>query len=261
TWLASGITLEEAQVALLIDVKKLGRQPTDAQKLVIAQRCDRLQGQIDEFVRVAVTFLGDQLDEYDKLDLMTMMLDAAELDSAGSSSDDPDWPDNEDRYDTLVKFTPETLVIPLPSNIGIERCAEWGVADLVLQEISLREGQANDALHAIRVNLADKAVLFRTMVRSAKSQARSTRAWARVHSVDKILHLNAQMYSKCRSQLVHLGADDLLAKLRPLEKADLKATTVVADPNACGQRNSMLAWFWSIDVQGDSTSNDWMNEC
>ncbi|KAG1866108.1 hypothetical protein F4604DRAFT_1585594 [Suillus subluteus] len=260
TWLASGITLEEVQVALLIDVKKLGRWPTDAQELAIARRCDRLQGQIDEFIRVAVTFLGDQLDEYDKLDLMTMMLDAAELDSAGSSSDDPDRPDDEDRYDTLVKFTPETLVIPLPSNIGIERCAEWGVADLVLQEISLREGQANDALHAIRVNLADKAVLFRTTVRSAKSQARSTHAWARVHSVDKILHLNVQMYSKCRSQLVHLGADDLLAKLRPLEKADLKATTVVADPNARGQRNSMLAWFWSIDVQGDSTSNDWMNE-
>ncbi|KAG1854605.1 hypothetical protein F4604DRAFT_1685973 [Suillus subluteus] len=260
TWLASGITLEEAQVVLLIDVKKLGRRPTDAQKLAIARRHDRLQGQIDEFVRVAVSFLGDQLDEYDKLDLMTMMLDAAELDSAGSSSDDPDRPDDEDRYDTPVEFTPETLVIPLPSNIGIERCAEWGIADLVLQEISLREGQANDALHAIRVNLADKAVLFHTTVRSAKSQARSTHAWARVHSVDKILHLNVQMYSKCRSQLVHLSTDDLLAKLQPLEKADLKATMVVADPNACGQRNSMLAWFWSIDVQGDSTSNDWMNE-
>ncbi|KAG1776220.1 hypothetical protein EV702DRAFT_1046372 [Suillus placidus] len=176
TWLASGITLEEAQVALLIDVKKLGKRPTDAQKLAVARRRDRLQGQIDEFIRVAVTFLGDQLDGYDQLDLMTGMLDAAELDSAGSSSDDPDRADDDDRYDMPVEFKPETVVILLPSNIGIERCAEWGVADLVLQEISLREGQANDALHAIRVNLADKAVLFRTTVRSAKSQARSTRA-------------------------------------------------------------------------------------
>ncbi|KAG2064946.1 hypothetical protein BDR04DRAFT_948034, partial [Suillus decipiens] len=50
-------------------------------------------------------------------------------------------------------------------------------------------------------------------------------------------------------------------KFQPLEKADLKATTVVADPNAHSQRNSMLAWFWSIDVQGDSSSNDWMNVC
>ncbi|KAG1866912.1 hypothetical protein F4604DRAFT_1505302, partial [Suillus subluteus] len=260
TWLASGITLEEAQVALLIDVKKLGRQPTDAQKLAIARCHDRLQGRIDEFVRVAVTFLGNQLDEYDQLDVMTVMLDAAELDPAGSSSEDSDRPDDEDRYDMPVKFTPEAMVIPLPSNIGIERCTKWGVANLVLQEISLREGQANDTLHAIRVNLADKAILFRTMVWLVKSQARSTRAWARVHLVDKILHLNVQIYSKCRSQLIHLGTDDLLAKFRPLEKADLKATMVVADPNACSQRNSMLSWFWSIDVQGDSTSNDWMNE-
>ncbi|KAG2345169.1 hypothetical protein BDR05DRAFT_881134, partial [Suillus weaverae] len=27
-----------------------------------------------------------------------------------------------------------------------------------------------------------------------------------------------------------------------------------------GQRNSTLPWFWSLDVQGDSVSNDWMNE-
>ncbi|KAG2351571.1 hypothetical protein BDR07DRAFT_1236481, partial [Suillus spraguei] len=33
TWLVSGITLEEAQVALLIDANKLGKQLTDAEKL------------------------------------------------------------------------------------------------------------------------------------------------------------------------------------------------------------------------------------
>ncbi|KAG2343157.1 hypothetical protein BDR05DRAFT_884626, partial [Suillus weaverae] len=27
-----------------------------------------------------------------------------------------------------------------------------------------------------------------------------------------------------------------------------------------GQRNSTLPWFWSLDVQGDLVSNDWMNE-
>ncbi|KAG2365826.1 hypothetical protein BDR07DRAFT_1374020 [Suillus spraguei] len=226
-----------------------------------AQCHDKLHGQIDKFVRTAVTFLGNEFDDYDQLDLMTVMLDAAELDSAASDDDDdPDQSDDEDRYDVPVEFIPETVVIPLPSNIGIERCAEWGITDLVLQEISLRKGQANDALHAIRVNLANKAVLFHTMVWSAKSQAQSTRAWAWVHSVDKILHLNVHIYSKCCSQLVYPGTDDLLVKFRPLEKADLKATMVVADPNDHSQRNSTLAWFWSIDVQGHSTSNDWVNE-
>ncbi|KAG1856826.1 hypothetical protein C8R48DRAFT_607977, partial [Suillus tomentosus] len=34
----------------------------------------------------------------------------------------------------------------------------------------------------------------------------------------------------------------------------------VADPNARGQRNNVLAWFWSLDVEGDSDSSDWLNE-
>ncbi|KAG2745662.1 hypothetical protein P692DRAFT_201719828, partial [Suillus brevipes Sb2] len=67
------------------------------------------------------------------------------------------------------------------------------------------------------------------------------KAWARVHSVDRILHFNVYIYSKCRSQLIYLDTDGLLTKYRPLEKADLKATTVVVDPNTRGQRNSTLA--------------------
>ncbi|KAG2745656.1 hypothetical protein P692DRAFT_20741228, partial [Suillus brevipes Sb2] len=120
--------------------------------------------------------------------------------------------------------------------------------------------QANDMLHAIRVHLADKAVLFRTTVRPARSQVTTTRAWSQVHSVERIINLNSTIYKKCRTQLSKLGAEHLLEKYRELEKSDLKATSAVADPNARGQRNSTLPWFWSLDVQGDSVSNDWMNE-
>ncbi|KAG0696299.1 hypothetical protein DFH29DRAFT_783624, partial [Suillus ampliporus] len=187
TWLASGITLEEVQVGLLIDMKKLGKWLTNIQKLAITRRHDRLQGQLDEFVRVAVTFLGNEFDNYDQLDGMTVMLDTAALYSVGSSSDDPDRSDEDEDYDLPVEFNPETMVIPLLSNIGVERCAEWGIDDLVLQEILLRRLE-NDVLHAIRVNLADKAMLFHATVQLAKSQAQSTSAWACVHSVDKILH-------------------------------------------------------------------------
>ncbi|KAG1871356.1 hypothetical protein DFJ58DRAFT_713869 [Suillus subalutaceus] len=152
-------------------------------------------------------------------------------------------------------FKPEKVVIPMPSNMGPARCAELGVADLIHQEVTLREGQANDALHSIRVHLADKAIIFRKTVRVAKSQATSTRAWAQVHSVDRAVSLNASIYSKCRSQLGKLGADIGL-----LEREDLKVSTAVADPNARGQRNNQLAWFWSMDVEGDSDSSDWLNE-
>ncbi|KIK39199.1 hypothetical protein CY34DRAFT_38924, partial [Suillus luteus UH-Slu-Lm8-n1] len=53
---------------------------------------------------------------------------------------------------------------------------------------------------------------------------------------------------------------DLLEKYLPLKKEDLKASSVVADPNARGQRDTTHSWFWSLDVQGDTSGNDWMTE-
>ncbi|KAG1730990.1 uncharacterized protein EDB91DRAFT_1252435 [Suillus paluster] len=51
-----------------------------------------------------------------------------------------------------------------------------------------------------------------------------------------------------------------MPKYLPLKKEDLKASSAVADPNARGQRDTTLSWFWSLDVQGDTSGNDWMTE-
>ncbi|KAG1904983.1 uncharacterized protein F5891DRAFT_976559 [Suillus fuscotomentosus] len=63
---------------------------------------------------------------------------------------------------------------------------------------------------------------------------------------------------------LHEGqANDVLHTIRkywPLERTELKANLAVADLNIRGQRNSMLPWFWSLDVQGDSVNNNWLNE-
>lgn len=69
------------------------------------------------------------------------------------------------------------------------------------------------------------------------------------------------IYKKCRLQLSHLGAEHLLEKYRELLNIHLKATLAITDLNTRGQRNSTLPWFWSLDVQGDSTSNEWLSEC
>ncbi|KAG2067331.1 hypothetical protein BDR04DRAFT_983997, partial [Suillus decipiens] len=50
-------------------------------------------------------------------------------------------------------------------------------------------------------------------------------------------------------------------KYLPLKKEHLKASTAVVDPNACGQRDATLTWFWSMDVQSDASRNDWMTKC
>ncbi|KAG0691964.1 hypothetical protein DFH29DRAFT_883337 [Suillus ampliporus] len=260
TWLASGITIEEMQIALAMETRRMGRHPTETQMLEIGRRRIRLQHSINEFVAAAGKYRRGGYDADDHIPDM----DIEFLDDGpdGGASTDEDIEDVWDPGDNCPKglFRPEMVVIPLPSNLGIYRCEELGAARLVRQETTLREGQANDMLHAIRVHLADKAVLFRTTVRPAKSQARTTRAWAQVHSVEQVINLNSMIYKKCRAQLSNLGADQLLEKYWVLEKSDLKATSAVADPNARGQRNSTLPWFWSLDIQGDSVSNDWMNE-
>ncbi|KAG0692326.1 hypothetical protein DFH29DRAFT_882655 [Suillus ampliporus] len=260
TWLASGITIEEMQIALVMETKRMGRHPTETQMLEIGHRQIRLQHSINEFIAAAGRYLGEGYDADDCIpDMDIKFLDDG---PDGGASTDEDIEDVRDPADNCPKglFRPEMVVIPLPSNLGIYRCEELGAARLVRQETTLREGQANDMLHAIRVHLADKAVLFRTTIRPAKSQARTTRAWAQVHSVEWVINLNSMIYKKCRAQLSNLGADQLLERYRVLEKSDLKATSAVADPNARGQRNSTLLWFWSLDVQGDSVSNNWMNE-
>jgi hypothetical protein len=258
TWIASGITIEELQISLLMDVRRLGKHPTETQRLEIGRRRTKLQNRIDEFAIAAVTHLGEDFDLDDDIrDMEVEFTDHSEQEVDGATDSEQD-PHEDPRCNV---FRPENVLIPLPSNIGIQRCTELGVVHLVGQEIALREGQANDALQAIRVLLADKAVLFRTTVRPAKSQVKVTRAWTQVHSVERVIRLHTMIYAKCRAQLGHLEAHTLLKKYLRMEKCHLKATAAVADPNAGGQRNSTLPWFWSLDVQGDLVSNDWMNEC
>ncbi|KAG2111303.1 uncharacterized protein F5147DRAFT_573626, partial [Suillus discolor] len=246
TWLATGLTIEESQISLSKDVKRLRMHPTDMQLLRVARCWDKLHTQITSFLEMAPTYLGVEVDVNDPDFPLNSVHNSLHDDGEDFSDLDDDQNPDPDTHDTSI-FQPELTVIPLPSNIGELRCRELGLTNLMKEEIALHEGQANDALHAIRVHLGDKAVLFCNTVRSAKSQASSTRAWTRVRSVETAVNLNASIYSKCQSQLAKLSDHDLLKKYIPLKKDDLKASSAVADPNARGQRDTTLSWFWSLD--------------
>ncbi|KAG1786180.1 hypothetical protein EV424DRAFT_1356792 [Suillus variegatus] len=178
---------EEMQIALTMDIRRLGRHPTETQILDICRHRTKLQSQIDEFTMVAATHLGEGFDIDDEIrDLHLDFIDDNSEDEGINGSDTESEPK---AHGLLVQdlFYPKKTVIPLPSNFSVACCAELGVEHLIGQENALREGQANDALQAIRMHLADKAVLFCTAVCPAKSQAKSTRAWMQVHSVEKVI--------------------------------------------------------------------------
>ncbi|KAG1847069.1 hypothetical protein F4604DRAFT_1688189 [Suillus subluteus] len=99
TWLAEGLTIEEAQP------------------------------DIYHWVEAGSIFLGNALGN-NEIQIMELELVILQDDS-----------DNEMQEELRV-FEPEKVAIPLPSNLGLERCISLGVANLVEQELTLREGQA-----------------------------------------------------------------------------------------------------------------------
>ncbi|KAG1848672.1 hypothetical protein F4604DRAFT_1687633 [Suillus subluteus] len=228
TWISTGLAIEEAQIALLIEVRRMGKRSTETQRLDIARQRDRLQGQIDGFTQSALTHLGEGFDaDDDPDDLNVDILDDLDDDPADFSKTSDAWTNS-----------PELTVIPLPSNLGVDRCRHCMAEDLIPLEMSLREGQANDTLHNLRIHLCNKAVLFRTAVRQAKSQALKTRAWSQVMSVQQAVSLHASIYTKTRKQMMKLEpGQDQLQKFKPLLREQLKISTAVGDPNARGQRN------------------------
>jgi hypothetical protein len=256
TWLSNGLAIEEAQIVLVLDLRKLGKKLSSVQKLEIARRWDRLQGQIDSFIKTASIYLGDDFDVADEANH-----DGIDVDFISDSDDDARIDVSDASVMNSESFV-ELQKIPLPSNIGLSQCSHMGAEDLIAVEIELRQGQANDALERLRVHLSHKAILFRSVVRTAKSQSKSTRAWSQVTSVGNAIKTNAAIYNNARQKMISLGIDSTMhRKYQPLLRDDLKVSAAIADPNARGQRNHVLAWFWSVNVSDAMQDNDWMDEC
>jgi len=157
----------------------------------------------------------------------------------------------------------EHVKIALPSAMGKEHQAH-GLQVLLSKEYQLCQGQANDALQGIRVSIVNLSFEYgRKLRKIKKSKVKKTRAWATVHSVGRTLHLHHQIYSYAVSAISRLGNPEKMIgrQYKPLLKEDMKANTVVADPNVRGQSKAKPAWFWSSNLAGDMQDNEWMVEC
>ncbi|KAG2068311.1 hypothetical protein BDR04DRAFT_1157983 [Suillus decipiens] len=127
----------------------------------------------DGFTWSALTHLGEGFNADEDPDNFNIyILDDLEDDLADFTETSDVWTN-----------TPELTIIPLPSNLGVNRCRLCMADDLIPLEMSLHEGRANDALHNLCIHLCNKAILFQTTVRQAKSQALKTQAWSQVMSV------------------------------------------------------------------------------
>jgi hypothetical protein len=70
------------------------------------------------------------------------------------------------------------------------------------------------------------------------------------------------MYLKARRGLFNLGpTEEERSTYQPLTREQLKITAARIDPALRGTRNTQLAWFWTMNIKGDTQDAGDMGEC
>jgi hypothetical protein len=201
------------------------------------------------------------IDPEDKIRLFPQLelFDDDGNDDDDSSSEDENELWNEFQEET-VEMPAEQISIIMPSALTFAERKRLNIDHLVLQETQLREGQANDALEALRNALGEKSFIFRSQVRNARSQKKKTRSWGEVKRTDVQVQAFARTYKTARTALVQLRAGkNIMDRFQEITKKDLKMSGDIIEENRIGQRNDKMAWFWRID--GKKEDNEWMKEC
>ena len=245
--------------SLRVDIRASGRDPSLDEKERFQERREALQEKVGTFQQQGVRFVPlDVTTVPTPRQAPTIASDSGESDEEGFFLDDEsEWEEDGD-----VEIPVEKVRLGLPSSFGIEERAQMGLRYLGGIEIELREGQANDALEALRASLAEKSLRFRTEVKPAKGQKSMTRAWDSIHRADVHIKASVQSYRLARNALKELGAgEDLLHRYQEIEKKDLKMSKDIVEENRVGQRSSELAWFWRLDRKWDNNRGEFLKEC
>ncbi|THH10995.1 hypothetical protein EW146_g8191 [Bondarzewia mesenterica] len=167
----SEIQIQETQLSLLIRVDRLSQNASAEILADLNESQHWLENRIAAFQRDAERYMGlvDMGAEWEDI--------PADLFPDPKTNDEQPVPEElveEDEDDIADAIPTEKMAIALPSMLGLARCTELGLEEMAKQELELRKGQANDALHHICISVAQKSFLFRSSVRQANSQKKKT---------------------------------------------------------------------------------------
>ena len=228
----------------------------------LEDRRQKLQAQIDTFLRRAERFIP------------------IDNDDTPSGSDTPYIGDEWDSFDLEAPENPVVAremaehateipaimdPLPLPSVLGLEMCHDLDILDLADQELQLRYGQANDALHHIRLALGYKSHLYRENIRKAKSKRKKLGAFDQVTAITNEVQSHARTYALARRAMIALNAPaEMLGRYQLLQRSDLTISTSIVDPQAHGlgkASSTSLSWIWTTNGTDDEEQSGWMSEC
>lgn len=262
-----------------VDVRSMTHLSSVSERTAVEDRRRRLEKRIKTFHKQGDTFLGvTELDDLLPQDDDNIWLGVDEWDNEETEENEEgeveeEEVDREGEWERGISgdaigveesdsSRPEQVSLILPSSLGKGRVVSLGLQKLALQEMELRQGQANDSLAALRIELGHKALLFRTKVRQSKDTKGKTRAFQGIRKSSMEIMKHVRSYRRARKALQHLGADDkILDKYKEIGKADLNMSADTLEENRFGQRNDALAWFWRLGPQSDSDGDRWMEEC
>ena len=151
--------------------------------------------------------------------------------------------------DTTTALSAEEQHIRLPSRFGRALCL-GKLQPHARLELDLRKGQANDALHNIRLHVAEKSFIYGVGVRKGTTAVNlghrgRQKAFNQVHVLEAKIRQQARIYESARKAMEALGMSNEEQQNYPkLSKGDTNASTAVVDFNARGQRNEGLSWIW-----------------
>ncbi len=156
----------------------------------------------------------------------------------------------------------EDMALYLPSCLGFTVLSTSPMHKIAQKEMELRCGQANDALHELRLDIGYTSFLYRTSVRTADSQQTKTRASSMLQSAEKNRSKHAMIYSSVRSALRVLQAPkNIMDQYRNLADEDMVANTAIIDPRVTSASKTKLSWIFTIRGQGNTSNTSWMSEC
>ena len=243
------------------EIRKIGQNPSSDEKTKIQDLRELLQTRVEAFHQQGLRFI--QSDSTLPSAFSSSKASAATgLDLEESDEEafflgaESEWEEED------VELPIEWATIQLPSSFTQTERVQMSLEKLGEVEAELREGQANDALEALRTGLAEKSLRFRTEVKPAKSQKTMTRAWDSIHRADKQIRGSVQSYRLGRAALEALEvSSELLNRYKEIQKKDLKMSRDVVEENRVGQRSSELPWFWRLDGKWDRDRGEFLKEC
>lgn len=237
-WIVEGIEIQQEQLRIQ---NEMARHPnaTTNQEVKVAKMKEKLIQKFDALMNTAEYLFPD--------------IDFSELVYSPSP-----WSKGKNPESNNVV----TRHVPLPSQVISSPSIPRAYQDAKDTEIVLRMGEANDALQGIRTEIGYKSYVYRAQIRPYKGKNRRTRGWDNIKRSDAELKFHQKVYTNALAALRTLGASaEVLAQYKDITKEDLRTVTAVSEPNARGQSKEKMAWFWSLDVAGDSDGSEHLEEC